>query len=296
MALPQRLTRGFIDFLDRHAAAGRSLAVVTVVGTEGSTYSKSGTQILVNEDGDYCGMVSGGCLEGDLADRARRAIASGEPSRCDYDLRVDDDVFGLGIGCEGLIRVAIQPLSSADDHAPLAAAIRGERSFPVLGDDHELAELWLRPPPAILLLGGGADVRPLVGLCGVLGWDVTVNDHRPAYVDALAGLGIPVLCGPPGDTGERIDAGDVDAAIVMSHHLASDREYLRWLASTTVPFVGLLGPPHRRDRLLQEIGPAADALAARLHAPVGARIGGRGPAAIALEVVAELQRFLTARD
>ncbi len=76
----------------------------------------------------------------------------------------------------------------------------------------------------------------------------------------------------------------------MSHHLSSDREYLAACADATVGFVGLLGPPHRRDRLLDDIGEARrSSLQGRLHAPVGTEIGGRGPAAIALEITASLQ-------
>jgi xanthine dehydrogenase accessory factor len=80
----------------------------------------------------------------------------------------------------------------------------------------------------------------------------------------------------------------------MSHNLSADTEYLKVLAASTVNFVGLIGPPKRRDRLLSELGEQAALLANRLHAPVGTIIGGRGPAAIALEIVAELQAYFSA--
>ena len=73
--------------------------MITVLSTEGSTYSKMGSQMLVNAIGDFQGMLSGGCLEGDLAERSRGIIDSSIAEVITYDLRDDDEVFGLGVGC-----------------------------------------------------------------------------------------------------------------------------------------------------------------------------------------------------
>jgi xanthine dehydrogenase accessory factor len=81
----------------------------------------------------------------------------------------------------------------------------------------------------------------------------------------------------------------------MSHHLASDRAYLGQLAATSLRYIGLLGPAARRDRLLSELGDAAKALTGRLHGPAGIDLGGRGPAAIALSIIAEVQGVLQGR-
>ena len=102
------------------------------------------------------------------------------------------------------------------------------------------------------------------------------------------------ICAPAEQLGSDFDLDQFDAAVIMSHHLASDRQYLVGIAKSEIPFVGLIGPRHRRDRLLGEIGTSAEALAERLRGPVGKRIGGRGPAAIALEVAAELQEYFCA--
>jgi xanthine dehydrogenase accessory factor len=101
------------------------------------------------------------------------------------------------------------------------------------------------------------------------------------------------MCAPVDELGETLDLGHFDAVIVMSHHLASDRQYLKCLAESSIGFIGLLGPPHRRDRLLGEIGESRERLEDRLHSPVGRRIGGRGPEAIALEIAAELQEYFS---
>ena len=72
------------------------------------------------------------------------------------------------------------------------------------------------------------------------------------------------------------------------------REYpiLRQLAATDIGYIGLLGPRDRRRRLLEELGEVADSLTPRLHGPAGLDIGGRGPASIALSIVAEVHQVL----
>ena len=78
----------------------------------------------------------------------------------------------------------------------------------------------------------------------------------------------------------------------MSHHLVSDRKYLLQLAKSQMEYIGLLGPADRRRRLLEELGDAGDKLAGRVHGPAGLDLGGRGPASIALSIVAEMHRHL----
>lgn len=295
--LPQTLIESFAGYVERD----EPVALLTVVSTDGSTYSKAGGQILIGADGRCHGLLSGGCLEQDLTERAAAVMRSGAAETVEYDLRADDEVFGLGVGCEGLLRIHIQPLDPATAYAPLSTWLEelesngmAKAEF-VLADGSSSLHLNLLRPHEVLLLGAGQDAVPLVSFCRELGWRVTVADHRPAHVDAFREQHDgTVLCAAVDTLGEQVELERFDAVIVMSHHLASDREYLRRLADTSIGFVGLLGPPHRSVRLLREIGASADGLADRLRSPVGRRIGGRGPAAIALEIVAELQAYFSA--
>lgn len=101
--------------------ADRRLVLASVYETAGSTYSKAGTQMLITDDGDFQGLLSGGCLEGDLAERAARVAASGEADTVTYDLGgADDELFGLGVGCDGTMRIFLQPLPRPD-YQPFAA-------------------------------------------------------------------------------------------------------------------------------------------------------------------------------
>ncbi|MBT8095329.1 MAG: XdhC family protein [Gammaproteobacteria bacterium] len=294
------MTSRFIGFFDERRAGNKPLVLVTVVDTGGSSYSKAGHLVLIGDDSDAAGIVSGGCLEGDLADRATRVLAEGVAAFVDYDLRDDDEVFGLGVGCDGTMRLLLQPLTAANHYEPLASIVaalqdgaRIDAPF-ATGNGQETIDIRIHRPPNLLILGAGPDISPLLGMVEALGWSASVSDHRQHYVDRL-GPGV-AECRPAAAVASQIDLGRFDAAIVMSHHLASDRSYLGALAETDIPFVGLLGPPRRRERLLDELGDAAKGLGDRLRSPVGKKIGGRGPAAIALEIVAELQAFFSARD
>jgi xanthine/CO dehydrogenase XdhC/CoxF family maturation factor len=294
MRLSQHLIETFSDFVRKKLP----VALVTVLSTSGSTYSKAGSQMLVGADGSVHGLLSGGCLENDLAERAAAAIRSGQTDWVEYDLRDDDDVFGLGVGCEGAMRLQIQPLHPESGYEPLAGWLARLESAASVDarfashPDEGTVTFSLGRPYAVLLLGAGQDADPLVHFCRSLGWRVTVTDHRPAYVARMEGNhACDSRCIPVAEIGDQVEFDKFDAAIVMSHHLASDRQYLLTLAGSSIKFIGLLGPPHRRDRLLDEMGDARDKLDGRLRSPVGKRIGGRGPAAIALEVAAELQEY-----
>lgn len=109
------------------------MVLATVVGTQGSTYSKAGAQMLIAGD-DYQGLLSGGCLEGDLTLHAARCLAEGRPRLVSYDMRDrdEDEMWGLGLGCDGALDILLQPLSAAQGYLPFAplaeAAAQGRRA------------------------------------------------------------------------------------------------------------------------------------------------------------------------
>ncbi len=339
------------DFFSDKASTGEPLALVTVFETGGSTYSKAGGQMVIDSYGNFCGMLSGGCLEGDLVERSRAVIESGEAQIASYDLGADDELWGLGVGCDGNLRVLLQPLTVDNAYQPFAAIaevlgggapavmatviesesirpgasvlIRGERAEGFsIGEETarllacdaasvaspELRQIGLPdgdcrvlytplvPAPALLVLGAGLDSEPVARFAAELGWRCCVVDHRPAYVDTRKyPAHTQSLCCDADELHSHVDLDAYDMAIVMSHHLVSDRSYLGQLAQSAVGYVGLLGPPGRRDRLLAELGDMSDALRDRLRGPAGIVLGGRGPGPIALEIVAEMQLFLAKR-
>ncbi len=341
---------GLIGFFEERRDRGEALVLVTIFDTSGSTYSKAGTHMLIDAEGDFQGMLSGGCLEGDLALRASEVIESGTPQTVTYDLAQDDELWGLGVGCDGVMQVLLQALKADSGYEPfqaIAAAMQADgparlaiviesghpeaqpgaaaigeqgrvrglgiadalaerllRQAPEKGfeqivlDDQQISALIadINPPPRLLVLGAGPDAEPVVRFASELGWRCTVADHRDAYVESGRFDGAEeVICQPASELSGSLDLSHYHAAVVMSHHLASDRSYLEQLAATDMRYVGLLGPAARRDRLLSELGENGRALGGRLRGPAGIDIGGRGPAAIALSIVAEVQGVLQGR-
>jgi xanthine dehydrogenase accessory factor len=151
--------------------------------------------------------------------------------------------------------------------------------------------------PRLLILGGGLDAIPLVNMASELGWRVTVADHRPAYLerDAFGSAELTVLVDPT-DIERRIAIDIYDAVIVMSHHLVTDERYLRQLAGHSNAYLGVLGPPARRQRILDNLASEDPALSGRLRGPVGLDIGADSPESIALSILAEIQQVLSRRS
>ncbi len=98
-----------LNFLDRETVAGHRLVAAFVIATEGSTYRKPGALMLLSSSGARCSLLSGGCLEGDLHEHAQRLLASDDRVlERHYDGRGSDDpVWGLGLGCEGAMRILL---------------------------------------------------------------------------------------------------------------------------------------------------------------------------------------------
>jgi xanthine dehydrogenase accessory factor len=109
-------TQSIVEAYRRAAAENVRAALATVVRLEGSAYRRPGARMLITEDGLTTGVVSGGCLEGDVRERAARVMRTGQPMLVTYDTMTDEDVvWGLGMGCNGIVDVFIEPASKHTD-------------------------------------------------------------------------------------------------------------------------------------------------------------------------------------
>ena len=296
------------------------LVLATLVKTTGSSYKKRGAMVLVEADKTVHGLISGGCLEADVAEHAGDVFESGQPKVIQYDLS-DDSIFGLGAGCDGSITLVLQllindylpfsALNPTKDHAqttkvyinheettalPLAAfAIvqpdSNQESHQGLIETIKSDE-WLifQPPPKVIIMGAGFDALPLCQLMTFLHWHVYLIDHRPGKLKNTSHATQATLIQFDSTCdAQHINNINANAAIIMSHNIDQDGIYLQLIAASNIPFVGLLGPKARRDKVLQIAGLSLSAIASRLHAPVGLELGGRMPENIAVSVVAQLQ-------
>jgi xanthine/CO dehydrogenase XdhC/CoxF family maturation factor len=184
----------------------------------------------------------------------------------------------------------------ADLRAVLETAARDWpdwRSRRVPGGQGEVMLIHAPAPVRVLLCGAGPDAVPLARVLAELDWEVVVADHRPAFARADR---FPARCQVvrtrPESLAEQVDLEQIDAAVIMSHHLENDAAWLRQVARVGPRYVGTLGPRARRGRLIEMAG--CEGL--DVHGPVGLDIGAELPAAIAVAVVAEIHAVLNGRD
>lgn len=202
---------------------GRSAVVATVVGVEGSAYRRPGAKMIVEEGGDGLGHITAGCLEDEVFELATEITEAGEPRIETYDLMEDeDDVWGLGVGCNGIIDILLEPLTEAyrpaveafdagepigvitalSGDAPLGAKAYYRNGTVEVGADFPdwLAEA-VTDPAAQLVRDGGADTVHIETTAGAA--DVFIDGIRPAPNLVIFGSGHDI--GPVVELGKKND-------------------------------------------------------------------------------------------
>ena len=301
------------------ASAGEGCALAVVVATEGSTYVRAGAMALFGPGDAQVGWLSGGCLEPEIARRARRVADTGALDAMEIDTRDDEDLLaGSAVGCRGRLRIVLLPLARMPGWADVVHAWWGGRGALTLavsdaggvharvgdtgprwamtplsatGDAVALAgEVQVPSPARVAIFGAGPETPTLVQGLRALGWHVTVVERRARWIPETD-IADAWLMQSPADALRHLKTAP-DAALVMHHHFEHDREALDALASTAIPFIGLLGPVRRREDLLRVLPTSTHAvLLPRLRSPVGLKLGGYGAEAIALSIVAQLQAW-----
>jgi xanthine dehydrogenase accessory factor len=149
----------------------------------------------------------------------------------------------------------------------------------------------LEAPQRLFVLGAGEDAKPLVEMAALLGWSVTVADGRAqnARAERFPAAERVLVTG----SAEELGIAARDAVILMTHSYEQDRALLAELLDVRPMYLGLLGSRHRSSILAAEtaalLGRSVDECCDRIFAPVGMDLGGDGPQAIALAIVAEVQ-------
>ncbi|MFM9032309.1 MAG: XdhC family protein [Opitutaceae bacterium] len=161
--------------------------LATLVSVAGSSYRRPGARLLVRADGSRLGSVSGGCLEEDVLARAERVRASGVAEAAVYDTTAENDlVWGVGLGCHGVVRVLIEPVpfppawaaavaNAAERRARVQLVVTHEHGSPSgwgtrlreaaapVGSAGGFAQEFI-PPPSLAIFGAGDDAIPLARL------------------------------------------------------------------------------------------------------------------------------------
>jgi xanthine/CO dehydrogenase XdhC/CoxF family maturation factor len=240
-----RLDTSLEALLERLQALCAPAALATIVATAGSTYRKAGARMLIEQDGRLTGLLSGGCLEHDLRAYARDVITSGTARIVEYDLRSPDDlIFGLGAGCEGAMRILIEPLGpgTALARALAATGARLAGGAPAaIAVAHRGATLGTRPWPEIAGLGdalaSACHHATLTGQSCAATWQ-DASGHHEAWVQALAPVPHVLVCGAGPDTEPLVaQLTGLRLRTTVTDHRPAYAEPARFAGATT-----LLGP------------------------------------------------------
>jgi len=310
-------------------ARSEPFALATVVDVRGSSYRRPGARLLVPPSGAPIGLISGGCLEEEAARLAREALMLDAPVLVTVDHSDEnDELWGLGLGCRGVIELLAEPPAlAAETLAALADARAGMATFLLTGLDGERRRLTaleagalgeraavavghgrpavigdevldpILPPLHLVVCGAGPDASPLAAAGARLGWRVSVVDPRRSLLRSERFPGAALHDVDPGQAAEAVGAGEWTAAVLMSHDYLRDAAFLASLLGRGVPYLGILGPRDRTDRLLAglEVGPT-DADLVALHAPAGLDIGADGAEEVAAAIVSEILAVLRGRS
>ena len=113
--------RDIVNAFDNAARKGKKTALATVVHVAGSSYRRPGARMLVTEDGELTGAISGGCLEGDALRKAVLAITQEKKKLVIYDTTDEDDAkLGIQLGCNGIVSILFEPVNADEADNPIA--------------------------------------------------------------------------------------------------------------------------------------------------------------------------------
>ena len=310
-------------------ARGERFALATVVSVRGSSYRRPGARLLVPEAGPPVGLISGGCLEGEAARLAREALALDAPVLVTVDHSAEgDELWGIGLGCRGVVQLLAEPPGlAAQTLDALRASRDGVATFLLTGLDGDrralsaveadalgeravlavahgrptlLGEAVLDPivPPLHLVIcGAGPDAGPLAAAGARLGWRVSVVDARRTMLRHERFPDAELHDVDPSDAAEAVGAGEWTAVVVMSHDYVRDAAFLGGFLGRGVPYLGVLGPRDRTERLLGELESAPSAAdQAALHAPAGLDVGADGAEEVATAIIGEILAVIRGRS
>jgi xanthine/CO dehydrogenase XdhC/CoxF family maturation factor len=166
-----------IAAFERAGQMGKRAALATVVHVDGSAYRRPGARMLVTDDGELTGAISGGCLEGDALQKAMFALHRRTSMLVTYDTTDEDDAkLGAQLGCNGVIQVLFEPIDPGNPKNPieLLKRIAARRQYAVLITLFSLKDKRGAQPGTCALLSGGELVSD--GKADGVLWDVLQHD------------------------------------------------------------------------------------------------------------------------
>jgi len=293
----------------RWLEAGHRATLGTIIHTWGSGPRPVGAMVIVRDDGQVVGSVSGGCVEEDLIDKVRaRAIAVNKPETIVYGITKEQAERFL-LPCGGTLELVLEPVTADSKLAELLDAIErhelvarfldmetgkariepGKWSDTVSFDGNVLKTVH-GPHWRLLIIGAGQLSRYVATMAQALDYHVTVCDPREEYEDGWDMAGVPVNRGMPDDVVLEMNLDAHSAVVALTHDPKLDDLALLEALKSPAFFIGALGSKKNNDARRKRLGEfdLSAAEIARLRGPVGLRIGSKTPPEIAVAILAEM--------
>ncbi|MCF8273219.1 MAG: XdhC family protein [Flavobacteriaceae bacterium] len=297
---------------------GLKAVLVTVVDLEGSSYRKPGVRMLILENGNMIGAVSGGCVEKDILRQSETVFKSDIAKMMTYDGR-------YRLGCEGVLYMLIEPFNpeseffnafemclknrqlfsikshyskNIGEHDAMGSVVSfSNKSYSIsrsfkLNEDVLVFEETLKPCFKLMIFGAEHDAVQLCKLAHYTGWDVTVISG-PLESKTIADFpGATAFFSVSPDTLELDSIDNQTAVVLMSHNFSNDLKYLLELKESKPAYLGILGPSKRHEKLMSQFieycPDVNEAFIDNIHAPAGLNIGAETPQEIAISIVSEI--------
>ena len=307
--------------------AGLGVALATVVSTWGSSPRPVGSQLAVNERGEFTGSVSGGCIEGAVVTESLAALRDGAPRRLSYGVS-DGRAWEVGLACGGRIEVfthrsrrdlvgavlaaaaakratvvvtdlgsgeaRLVPLDATGEAPEVAAAVREavrtDRSAPVELGGRALFLRVYNPPVRVVVVGAVHVAQPLVRMVRLAGYEVVVVDPRTAFATAERFPDVALVPAWPEEALERLALDHRTAVVALSHDPKLDDPALAAALRSPAFYVGALGSRKTQAARRERLVAQGfgEADLARIHGPVGLPLGAVSPGEVAASILAEL--------
>ena len=298
--------RTAMDWMNR----GHRVVLGTVVRTWGSSPRPPGSLMIIRDDGQVAGSLSGGCIEDDLIERIKRGeVAPRLPQSTTYGASAEE-AQRFGLPCGGSVQIVLEPLSAQSLLRELLSAIEQHRvvrrrlematGLVALapsqeGDkvsfDGKTLETVHGPRLRLVIVGGGQLSRYLATMAVMLDYRVTVCDPRVEYHEGWAALeGVTLSRAMPDDLVIAMNLDAHSALVAVTHDPKLDDLALMEALKTPAFYVGALGSRRNNDARRQRLSQfdVSDAELQMLRGPVGLNLGAKTPPEIAMSIVAEM--------
>ena len=260
----------------------QKFVLVTITNTVGSTYRKKGFKKLIASDGTSVGLISGGCLEAEIIEKALTMKENSFSHVVDSTSKLDR-VFGYSIGCQGKIYLNFEKLKGSD-----------------LLSKKEIIHR-LKKTLRVFVFGAGPDILPLKELLDWMRWRVNFFTHRSDQFEEKKQMNWDIKKVDPFSLEMPVSCPERTALLLMSHNYPSDLEILRHFLNYPMGYIGILGPNQKKEQMLQDLKSLYDVnvseeALSNIYGPMGVQNLGRGESAIALSIVTQLQSIFFSKE